>query len=112
MARAWSHHSPGPITLPPSRGTAPTGLLTPSDTNGFAVDDDERPCKFHIGNFREQSLKGVLGFFDGGGPDSKSNDPRVGAKGECPLVRKIFVERDDHGLPLLGPGKELFIGPS
>jgi hypothetical protein len=88
------------------------GLCPLPDANGFAVDDDERPRELCVRDFRKESVKRPLGFFDGGLPHSKSNDASVGAKGKRPLIRKTFIERQDHSLPLLGPGKEFFIRPS
>lgn len=43
-------------------------LRASSDPYGVAVDDHECVSQLGVGNFGQQSRKGVLCFFDGGGP--------------------------------------------
>ena len=87
-------------------------LLTPTDPNRVTVDDDECPREFRIGHFCEESLERVLGFFDGGRPDSEPDDPCVGTQGKGPLIGEVFVEGHNDGVSVLRPGKDFCIGTS
>ena len=87
-------------------------LLCPTDPNRVTVDDDECPREFRIGHFCEESLERVLGFFDGGRPDSEPDDPCVGTHGKGPLIGEVFVEGHNDGVSVLRPGKDFCIGTS
>lgn len=87
-------------------------LLCPTDPNCVTVDDDECPREFRIRHFCEESLERVLGFFDGGRPDSEPDDPCVGTHGKGPLIGEVFVEGHNDGVSVLRPGKDFCIGTS
>ncbi len=87
------------------------GLCSP-DSDGVTVDDHECACEFCIGNFCEQTCKGGLSFFDGGGPHPYADDASVKTDWKRPLVCEILIKRDDQSLPFLRPGKQFAIGPS
>jgi len=94
------------------RAGARGASLCPTDPNRVTVDDDECPREFRIRHFCEESLERVLGFFDGGRPDSEPEDPCVGTHGKGPLIGEVFVEGHNDGVSVLRPGKDFCIGTS
>jgi hypothetical protein len=87
----------------------PAGL--PADADSRGIDYDQAPGPVLVGQKAQQAIQSDLGFLDGGRPHSQADDTVVTSERKHPGIRKIFIESDDHGMVVLGPGEDLGIGP-
>ena len=75
-----------------------------------AVYDDERRGEFSFGHLTEQTVQGLLGFFNRGRPYPKAHYAMVALCGKGTAIGEVFIEGHDDGCLLLCPGENRFIG--